>query len=1347
MINIRRILKWSTGILFLLCVTISLLLLVLYYSLRAGELTQQALPKLEPYLAPLGIEISQLNNAKIDLLKSVNINDLALRWQDEQQGFVELRLAEADIAYDLWGLFDEQFTLSRLRLNNLHIKAELDLAETSEETAEPVTDPLQALTDVLNSPPLALLIAENIEISQISLDLSLRQGPQHIVYRGAIQGLKANVRWEPSDLNGMLSLALGQTHNEQLIITETQGDKVISRIQLQPQLSAEADWQFKQTDGQWHISNSLHSDLQLRGLTIEQQVDTQTDQINAEQLHLSFKQTSQGLLDEDINYEIAINNTPARVEVLQANSAVPTSAIDLKLTPQILLTSRGTLRQKGTQDWQINNTLDTALTLQDVRYQEHLDKTHTQASSSNVHLSINSQQQGATDQGFNFNIDLNTNMARLELKESLEKTHSSLLQLTPQFQLSGSGKAVADQNQWQFDTRFTASSQLKHINLKQEQGAERLSLKTEHLQLDFNSEQSGQTDTQLAFEFAMQSDTAPIDVQQVAADGARLNSRFSPRINLDGKGRIDALAQFLETESLDLLSLDSNQGIILKAFSLKQSLDGVSQHYRIAQPTISSSLQLHKNKIGSQTDIKLENIHASEFKTPISVTTRLDVATDTKLRQTQLTLASQVNQQALANIELSADNLAQHLMITHDIDAHIPNSLPQEWRELAELKDVLAQFGEPQIKMSGTANLQHDSTSIQAANVDLLPSWPIDAQGKINISQQRPPSDPEGIHLAKPLMIDYSLAHQQGQQTIKLDVDAASVKTPPLLEAMPLRLTLDSQLDWPLTQAKLQGHLAIDQQQAMRYTLSMSDLPQRLAMQGQFDITADPDWSRYLAELQELNSIGEINTQWQLDGHVLHPFEQLSTQSITPELLLEQTAKLNIKARFTQSDKQRGSELHLFQPVEFNQQIDLADGLLSLASKFSIPDAQLPKLLDIKDLNGQLDVKLPASETPNQIDLSLQLTPADLNLHLAEEEADFPDKQVALGPLLTPFSLNIQASQSDEALLLDQFSLRSGSPFLSLDAFAQADAAGENGQLESQLTLQLDHRLSSDPEYAAQGRIELPLKVNLVNGEQLSLDGDMHIEQLNLKLGPTTLANLRGQLKIEEELLWDGELIEFRYLVPADPFQRVDYSLVQPYLASHSLSFDKFTDQHIEAGPGSAGISLKQNLFRLQPFDLELFGGHVAGQLYFDASPNAWQLGLLSRITEVDLRQLLPPDSPLRGDELSPVSARTAITFDIQKRLMEGRIDVTQISRAQLLQMLEVIDPDYQDPQLATVRSALRLAYPETLRIKMYSGLMDMEVKVSALPSPITVRNLPLTPLINHFGEAEFQSLETLPIE
>jgi hypothetical protein len=79
--------------------------------------------------------------------------------------------------------------------------------------------------------------------------------------------------------------------------------------------------------------------------------------------------------------------------------------------------------------------------------------------------------------------------------------------------------------------------------------------------------------------------------------------------------------------------------------------------------------------------------------------------------------------------------------------------------------------------------------------------------------------------------------------------------------------------------------------------------------------------------------------------------------------------------------------------------------------------------------------------------------------------------------------------------------------------------------------------------------------------------------------------------------------------------------------------------------------------------------------------------------------------------------------------------------------MLEIIDPDYEDPQLATVRSALRVAYPQWIKINMQSGLMDLQVKVSALPTPINVRNLPLTPLINHFGEDTLNEMNAMPLK
>jgi uncharacterized protein involved in outer membrane biogenesis len=174
---------------------------------------------------------------------------------------------------------------------------------------------------------------------------------------------------------------------------------------------------------------------------------------------------------------------------------------------------------------------------------------------------------------------------------------------------------------------------------------------------------------------------------------------------------------------------------------------------------------------------------------------------------------------------------------------------------------------------------------------------------------------------------------------------------------------------------------------------------------------------------------------------------------------------------------------------------------------------------------------------------------------------------------------------------------------------------------------------------------------------------------------------------------------------------------------------------------------VKQNLFRLQRFDVDVFGGHLTGQLYFNARPDGWKIGLLSRISHVDARQMLPKDSLLKNSPLSPISARTALEFDINKRLIEGRINITEISREQLLQLLDIIDPDHQDEQIARVRTALRVAYPESVTVDMKQSLMDLEVTISALPKPIQVRGLPLTPLIQHFGGGALDALQKIPLQ
>jgi len=241
--------------------------------------------------------------------------------------------------------------------------------------------------------------------------------------------------------------------------------------------------------------------------------------------------------------------------------------------------------------------------------------------------------------------------------------------------------------------------------------------------------------------------------------------------------------------------------------------------------------------------------------------------------------------------------------------------------------------------------------------------------------------------------------------------------------------------------------------------------------------------------------------------------------------------------------------------------------------------------------------------------------------------------------------------------------------------------------------------------------------------------------------------NLNGSLTLEEELIVNNGNAKFRYLLTPNPFQRVDFTRVQPYLSTQSLSIDKLSTAEQSIGPILASVMLKQNIFSLQQFDIDLFDGHASGKFYLDVSPGAWKLGLLSRMTHIDPRQLLDKNSKLRDSELSPINSRIAIEFDLPKRLMEGEITVSQMSRDQLLQLLDVIDPAHKDEQMAQLRTGLRFSHPTLIDINMQRGLMNLKVEIAGLGKAIRVTGLPLTPIIQQNASDLLLAIDQIPME
>ena len=129
--------------------------------------------------------------------------------------------------------------------------------------------------------------------------------------------------------------------------------------------------------------------------------------------------------------------------------------------------------------------------------------------------------------------------------------------------------------------------------------------------------------------------------------------------------------------------------------------------------------------------------------------------------------------------------------------------------------------------------------------------------------------------------------------------------------------------------------------------------------------------------------------------------------------------------------------------------------------------------------------------------------------------------------------------------------------------------------------------------------------------------------------------------------------------------------------------------------------------------------------MYFNFNNEDLKFGLLSRVSALNMGAL----SNKKKDE-HRISMRTAVEFDARKSLLEGQVDIIEIGKEQLFDILDFLDPDHINEKFEPLRTALSLSYPEYVGVRMNNGFMDLSVKINTLASDINIRAIPLSPII-----------------
>ena len=746
------------------------------------------------------------------------------------------------------------------------------------------------------------------------------------------------------------------------------------------------------------------------------------------------------------------------------------------------------------------------------------------------------------------------------------------------------------------------------------------------------------------------------------------------------------------------------------------------------------SLFSDKSNIKTNVNLQLDAVQLQGLNKPFSQTTSININSDIALKALNLEMDAKINQQPLFETSLSVNNLPKTAQSHYQMTLNMPNSLRQI---MPEMEEVYA-LGTFQTTINGDVNLLHEQGSLLNVDFTRPELLQIRSKGKIKLKPQTVPKNPV-LAFKGPLTIGYNI-EQNKDYALALIVDSQGIKAEPLLDYLPFNFSTKTRLDWPLSRMTTSGNLKVENENWFDYKIKLTNGIRKLKSIGAFNFQAKPGWKHYLDDFGELAEIGDVVARVNYDLTLNH--DKKTVLELDPQHYEKYRLKLGIDTELEQKHAPKHALLYIKQPILTSSLLDWKQDEAKFKLDYKLPDVELPQTAKLA-LSGKMNLVANDGIAPTGVQLDQHLNQSRLALKdvLSEGYLD-------VGKMVTPLDMSFNVSGlNTEKLNLHELVLDAGQGIINLNAKGNATIDGNNVDMESLFVFSPITNMVAGNKISGAGRLSLPLRLAMLNGDQVSLSGKMNFEKFDFGFDTLKVDGINGGLAFEEELKVNGDQFSYSYLKQTDPFQRVDFGRIQPFVNTPSITIEQILVDDLTAGPMLANMALNQNLFRLQQFDVDLFNGKVAGQFYLDTTPGAWKIGVLSRMTGVDLREMFKNNPYIQDTAYSPVNMRMAFEFNVHKKLVEGQIDISKIKRDQLLQLLEVVDPDHVDTQIASLRSALGLAHPKQVKIEMQQGLMNIQVAINTLPAPIKITGIPLSAMLQQFSEDILEVEKQFPVQ
>jgi len=781
----------------------------------------------------------------------------------------------------------------------------------------------------------------------------------------------------------------------------------------------------------------------------------------------------------------------------------------------------------------------------------------------------------------------------------------------------------------------------------------------------------------------------------------------------------------------DTWSIDHTTNI--KGMNLKQSKGLKTDVQSITFNTTSDVKEGHGSL---KTRLTVEQFANPLFAKPASLEQISDL--DIKINEGAISgnIFTKLNEAKILDARINASDDGGNLRWNLDFNSVFPKSIT----ELMPQTSSLSNLGWPEIKCRLSLSIAHPIPW----NKFHISDWPqleSTLQGSLNIlPSSKVEQKPSLSFKSAQSKIDMSLAKREpGKNHNKFESEITTEVTDVIGPAVTAPSAIASKTVITAnvgqeSKGEIHHNSTVDSESFITMNAKWVDKVKLFTADHDLDIRIPGKLIEKLREPGFLAAIGKLSLKGKSAIEVNHP--KSSIISMNKNDLSQTTAKADFAQSIEQkNDPSMPATISIKRPIKAQSTAILDHGSLAVRSQIDGSALAYGKIAEASGIAGTIVANLNNIQEPTRAFFDARFGIKAINF-LTTNTPGF-DRS------LRDLSLSAQSSLNGDTITVSSIEggLKDGT--IRLQGNGEFKISG-SGQFDGQITSRL---LQDNAVISGSGQFKSPVKLILFDSQRLSFEAKPSFENFSVKAGEFAAKNVNGEVAILEELQIDKTgKIGFLYLKTQNPFARVDYENVEPYLENKSrLMFDEISWKHIVVGPMIQSFEVRQNLVLLNDLKIDLLDGSMVGRFYLDLHPSRLRTGFLGRFSGIKPELLKSPDQRTAEKDWAAFAGRMAVDFDMRKRLASGRMDFTQIGKKQLLSLLDVIDPELKDNQIAFARKGLKIAYPKKVGVSMDHGLMDLTIDLDgALSQTVGVRSLPLSALINAQAGEALSSLETM---